>query len=47
LKSLNHYLDDEGLAKMRFGDLKNDIHIENKVIMVPQMEISSNVTTIQ
>lgn len=47
LKSLNRYLDDEGLAKLRFGDLKNDIHIENKVIIVPQMEISSNVTTIQ
>ncbi len=47
LKSLNRYLDDEGLARMRFGDLKNDIHIENKMIIVPQMEISSNVTTIQ
>ena len=47
LKSLNRYLDDEGLAKLRFGDLKNDIHVENKVILVPQMEISSNVTTIQ
>lgn len=47
LKSLSHYLDDEGLSKMRFGDLKNDIHIENKVIIIPQMEISSNVTTIQ
>jgi hypothetical protein len=47
LKSLSRYLDDEGLAQLRFGDLKNDIHIENKVIIVPQMEISSNVTTIQ
>jgi hypothetical protein len=47
LKSLNRYLDDEGLSKLRFADLRNDIHIENKVIIVPQMEISSNVTTIQ
>jgi hypothetical protein len=47
LKSLNRYLDDEGLAKLRFADLRNDIHIENKVIIIPQMEISSNVTTIQ
>lgn len=47
LKSLNRYLDDEGLAKLRFGDLRNDIHIEKKVIIIPQMEISSNVTTIQ
>jgi hypothetical protein len=47
LKGLSRYLDDEGLAKLRFGDLKNDIHIENKVIIIPQMEISSNVTTIR
>lgn len=47
MKSLNRYLDDEGLAKLRFGDLKNDIHIENKQILIPQMVISSNVTTIQ
>lgn len=47
LKSLNRYLDDEGLSKLRFADLRNDIHVENKMIIVPQMEISSNVTTIQ
>lgn len=47
LKSLNRYLDDEGLSRLRFADLRNDIHIENKVIIIPQMEISSNVTTIQ
>ncbi|HZY82859.1 MAG TPA: AsmA-like C-terminal region-containing protein [Cyclobacteriaceae bacterium] len=47
MKSLNRYLDDEGLSKLRFADLRNDIHIENKVIIIPQMEISSNVTTIQ
>ncbi len=47
MQSLNRFLDDEGLAHLRFADLKNDIHIENKVIIIPQMEISSNVTTIQ
>jgi hypothetical protein len=47
MKSLNRYLDDEGLSKLRFGDIKNDIHIENKQIIIPQMEISSNVTTIR
>ncbi len=47
MKALNRYLDDEGLSKLRFADLRNDIHIENKVIIIPQMEISSNVTTIQ
>ncbi len=47
MKKLNKYLDDEGLGKMRFADLKNEVHIENKTIYIPQMEIKSNVTTIQ
>lgn len=47
MQKLNRYLDDEGLSKLRFADLKNDIHIENKTIYIPQMEIRSNVTTIQ
>lgn len=47
LQSLNKYLDDEGLNKLRFADLKNDIHIENETIYIPQMEIKSNVTTLQ
>jgi hypothetical protein len=47
LKKLNKYLDDEGLSKLRFADLKNEIHIENKIIYLPQMEVKSNVTTIQ
>jgi hypothetical protein len=44
MKKLNRYLDDESLNKLRFSDLKNDIHIEKKVIYIPQMEIRSNVT---
>ncbi len=47
MKSLNKYLDDEGLSRLRFADLKNDIHIENKTIYIPQMEVRSNVTTLQ
>jgi hypothetical protein len=47
MKSLNRYLDDEGLSKLRFADLKNDIHIEKKTIYIPQMEIRTNVTTLQ
>ncbi|MFZ6001078.1 MAG: AsmA-like C-terminal region-containing protein, partial [Bacteroidota bacterium] len=47
LQQLNRYLDDEGLHKLRFADLKNDIHIENETVFIPQMEIQSNVTTIQ
>ncbi len=47
LKSLNKYLDDEGLNHLRFADLKNDIHIEKKTIYIPQMQVRSNVTAIQ
>ena len=47
LQGLKKYLDDETLARLRFADLKNDIHIENGIIYVPQMEISSNATTLQ
>jgi hypothetical protein len=47
LKSLNKYLDDEGLSRLRFADLKNEIHIENQTIYIPQMEIKSNVTDLK
>lgn len=47
LQKLNKYLDDEGLSKLRFAELKNDIHVENKTIYIPQMEVRSNVTTLQ
>jgi AsmA-like C-terminal region len=46
MQALKKYLDDEGLSQLRFADLKNDIHIENKTILIPQMEVRSNVTTI-
>jgi hypothetical protein len=44
LQMLNKYLDDEGLHALRFAELKNDIHIENKTVFIPQMEVRSNVT---
>lgn len=47
LKALNKYLDDEGLNRLKFADLKNDIHIENKTVYIPQMQIKSNVTSLQ
>jgi hypothetical protein len=47
LKKLNKYLDDEGLSKLKFADLKNDIHIENKTVYIPQMQVRNNVTTLQ
>ena len=47
LKKLSKYIDDESLSKLRFGDLKNEIHIENKTIYIPQMDIKSNATDIR
>ncbi|MCB0488975.1 MAG: hypothetical protein KDC99_10900 [Cyclobacteriaceae bacterium] len=47
LHKLDRYLEDDGLNHLRFADLKNDIHIENKTVYIPQMEVRSNVTNIQ
>jgi hypothetical protein len=44
LQKLNRYLDDESLNRLRFADLKNDIHIEKKTVFIPQMSVRSNVT---
>jgi hypothetical protein len=46
MQKLNRYLDDEGLSKLRFSDLKNDIHIEKQTVYIPQMEIKTNVTNL-
>lgn len=47
LQALRKYIDDDGLSRLRFADLKNDIHVEGKTVYIPQMDIKSNVTTIQ
>jgi hypothetical protein len=47
LKKLKKFLDDESLDRLRFADLKNDIHIEKKTVYIPQMEIRSNVTSLK
>ncbi len=47
MQKLNKYLDDDGLSKIRFSDLKNDIHIENKTINIPQMEVHTNLTSLK
>jgi len=48
MQKLNKYVrDDEGLNKLRFSDIKNDIHIENKTVYIPQMEVRTNITSLQ
>lgn len=44
---LSKFIKDEGLNKLRFAEIRNDIHIEDKTIFLPQMEVRSNVTTIR
>lgn len=47
MKKLNRFLNDEGLSHLRFSELKNDIHIENKTVYIPQMEVRTNVTSLR
>lgn len=47
MKKLNRFLNDEGLNHLRFSELKNDIHIENKTVYIPQMEVRTNVTSLR
>lgn len=44
IRKLNKYVEDETLSRLRFGELHNDIHIENKTIYIPEMQIRSNAT---
>jgi hypothetical protein len=46
IKKLDKYLDDDGLNKVRFSDLKNEVHIEKKTIYIPQMEVRTNITNL-
>jgi len=47
LQKVRKYIDDDGLNQLRFSDLKNDIHIENKTVYIPQMEVRTNVTSLK
>ncbi|HLT80495.1 MAG TPA: AsmA-like C-terminal region-containing protein [Cyclobacteriaceae bacterium] len=47
IQKLDKYLDDKGLDRVRFSDIRNEIHIENKKIFIPQMEVLTNVTNMR
>lgn len=47
LKRLEKYVEDESLKNLRFSDLETDIVIKNQTIYLPQMEISTNVTSLK
>jgi hypothetical protein len=47
MKKLSKYVDDETLSRLRFSDLKNEVHIENKTVYIPQMDVRSNATSMK
>jgi len=47
MQQLSKYLDGDNLNRLRFAELKNEIHIENRVIYLPQMQVGSNVSDIK
>ncbi|MTI24963.1 AsmA family protein [Fulvivirga kasyanovii] len=47
MQKLARYLDEDKLDHLQFSELKNDIHIENRTIYLPEMEVSSNITDIK
>lgn len=46
MQQLKKYLGDDGLNRLRFSDLQNEIHIEKKTIYIPVMEVKTNVTNL-
>ena len=47
MQQLSRYLDEDNLNRLRFAELKNEIHIENRIIYLPQMQVGSNVSDIK
>ena len=46
MQKLSSFVERQSLVNMTFADLKNDIHIEDRIIHLPNMVVQSNVTTI-
>ncbi len=46
LQRLNKFLDGDGLKRLRFSEIQNNIHIEKGIIYLPEMNISTNVTSL-
>ena len=47
MQKLAKYVDEDKLDHLTFSELRNEIHVENETIYLPQMEVSSNVTDIK
>lgn len=46
LKQLSKVIDEQALEDVKFSELKNNIHIEDGIIYLPEMEIKSNLNSI-
>ncbi|MBC7921017.1 MAG: hypothetical protein H7Z75_07975 [Ferruginibacter sp.] len=46
MQKLSFFLRRRELANIRFSELKNSLHIENRTVTIPEMEIRSNVSNI-
>ena len=47
MQSLSDYVNEEDLANLSFGELKNSIQIKDETIYLPEMTIKSNISEIQ
>jgi len=47
IKKLSKYVEEKSLERMRFSELSNRILVQNRNIYLPQMEVTSNVTSIK
>ncbi len=47
MQKVAKFIRNESLDRLRFSELKNNIHIENKTIYIPKMQVQSNVRTIE
>ena len=47
MQLLAPYFPKDDLSRLEFAELRNEIHVEDEMIYIPQMKISSNVTEIE
>lgn len=46
MQSLSKFIEASELSNIKFSELKNNIHIENRTIYIPKMDIKSNIADI-
>ena len=46
MKKLSKFMEEKQLEQIRFSEIKNKIYIANSIVSIPEMEIKSNITTI-